>query len=170
MHYACACVCFRHEQIQVMPAGAETSLFKGFFLNWLDKDETTDPGQTYTIGSIACVQQIPFDAATLHDNQAMAAQHGMVDDGSGKVQVCPATLMPYYLVFKSQHVDVTVVFVCRFGAWKVVKKLPSTRPPMDSSMEVTVTWCCTPTMQEAERSISSTPGECSLINMAIITC
>lgn len=71
-----------------MPAGSETTLFKQFFFNWLDKDETTGPSKAYTIGHIAKVVQIPFDSSKLHDNISMAAQHGMVDDGSGKVQVC----------------------------------------------------------------------------------
>ncbi|KAG9341518.1 hypothetical protein JZ751_019023 [Albula glossodonta] len=74
-------------QIQVMPAGGETTLFKQFFSNWKDKDQTTGPTQAYTIGRIARVEQIPFDASSLHSNKTMAAQHGMVDDGSGKVQV-----------------------------------------------------------------------------------
>ena len=74
-------------QIQVLPAGAETTLFKQFFSDWRDKDETTGPSKAYTIGSIAKVKQVPFDASTLHSNKAMAAQHGMVDDGKGKVQV-----------------------------------------------------------------------------------
>lgn len=74
-------------QIQVLPAGGETTLFKQFFSNWKDKDQTTGPSKAYTIGKIAQVKQIPFDASTLHNNQAMAAQHNMVDDGSGKVQV-----------------------------------------------------------------------------------
>ncbi|KAF5909401.1 gelsolin-like, partial [Clarias magur] len=73
--------------IQVLPAGGETTLFKQFFSNWKDKDQTTGPGTAYTIGRIARVEQIPFDAGSLHSNKAMAAQHGMVDDGSGKVQV-----------------------------------------------------------------------------------
>lgn len=70
-----------------MPAGAETTLFKDFFFNWLDRDETTGPSKAYTIGKIARVQKIPFDSSSLHHNKTMAAQHGMVDDGSGKVQV-----------------------------------------------------------------------------------
>ncbi|XP_075935332.1 scinderin like a [Anarhichas minor] len=74
-------------QIQILPAGGETTLFKQFFFNWLDKDETTGPSKAYTIGSIANVEQIPFDAAKLHSNDSMAAQHGMVDDGSGKVKI-----------------------------------------------------------------------------------
>uniref|UniRef100_A0A669CVN4 Scinderin like b n=1 Tax=Oreochromis niloticus TaxID=8128 RepID=A0A669CVN4_ORENI len=71
----------------VLPAGGETSLFKQFFSDWRDKDETTGPGKAYTIGRIAKVKQVPFDASTLHTNKAMAAQHGMVDDGKGKVQI-----------------------------------------------------------------------------------
>lgn len=74
-------------QIQVMPAGGETTLFKQFFSNWKDKDQTTGPSKAYTIGRIAHVEQIPFDASTLHNSKAMAAQHNMVDDGSGKVQI-----------------------------------------------------------------------------------
>uniref|UniRef100_A0A8B9KYR6 Macrophage-capping protein n=1 Tax=Astyanax mexicanus TaxID=7994 RepID=A0A8B9KYR6_ASTMX len=77
----------KNTQIQVMPAGGETTLFKQFFSNWKDKEQTTGPGKAYSIGRIAQVPQIPFNAASLHSNKAMAAQHGMVDDGSGKVQV-----------------------------------------------------------------------------------
>lgn len=74
-------------QIQVLPAGGETTLFKQFFSNWRDKDQTMGPSKAYTIGHIAHVEQVPFDASTLHSNKAMAAQHNMVDDGSGKVQI-----------------------------------------------------------------------------------
>lgn len=71
----------------MLPAGGETTLFKQFFSNWKDKDQTTGPGKAYTVGRIARVEQIPFDASSLHSNKAMAAQHGMVDDGMGKVEV-----------------------------------------------------------------------------------
>ncbi|XP_019936216.1 scinderin like a [Paralichthys olivaceus] len=74
-------------KVQVMPSGAEAALFKQFFFNWLDKYETTGPSNAYIIGKIAKVEQIPFDSSSLHDNQIMAAIHGMVDDGSGKVQI-----------------------------------------------------------------------------------
>ncbi|KAK5869326.1 hypothetical protein PBY51_024053 [Eleginops maclovinus] len=77
----------QNTQIIVMPAGGETTIFKQFFFNWLDKDETTGPSKAYTIGSIAKVEQIPFNAAKLHDNKSMAAQHGMMDDGSGTVKI-----------------------------------------------------------------------------------
>uniref|UniRef100_A0A8C5G8P2 Gelsolin-like n=1 Tax=Gouania willdenowi TaxID=441366 RepID=A0A8C5G8P2_GOUWI len=74
-------------QIQVIPAGAETTLFKQFFSDWRDKNETTGPTKAYTMGRIAKVDQVPFDASTLHQSSTMAAQHSMVDDGSGKVQI-----------------------------------------------------------------------------------
>ncbi|KAL1022650.1 hypothetical protein UPYG_G00030520 [Umbra pygmaea] len=77
----------KNTQVQVMPSGGETTLFKQFFSNWKDKYQTTGPGQAYTLGRIARVEQVPFDSSTLHSNHAMAAQHGMVDDGSGKVQM-----------------------------------------------------------------------------------
>uniref|UniRef100_A0A4W3I4E9 Scinderin like a n=1 Tax=Callorhinchus milii TaxID=7868 RepID=A0A4W3I4E9_CALMI len=41
----------------------------------------------YTIGSTAVIQPIPFDISKLHGSQTMAAQHGMVDDGSGTIQI-----------------------------------------------------------------------------------
>uniref|UniRef100_A0A671V0Y1 Scinderin like a n=1 Tax=Sparus aurata TaxID=8175 RepID=A0A671V0Y1_SPAAU len=74
-------------QIQILAAGAETMLFKQFFFNWLDKDESTGPTKPFITGRIAKVDQIPFDASKLHETAAMAAQHSMVDDGSGKVQI-----------------------------------------------------------------------------------
>lgn len=74
-------------QIQVLPAGAETTLFKQFFIDWKDREQTTGPSKAYAIGHIAKVEQIPFDASTLHSNHTMAAQHGMVDNGKGKIQV-----------------------------------------------------------------------------------
>ncbi|KAM7410585.1 hypothetical protein PAMA_001831 [Pampus argenteus] len=77
----------QNTQVQIMPTGGETTLFKQFFFNWLDKDETTGPSKAYTIGRIAKVEMIPFDSSKLHSNNAMAAQHGMVDDGSGKVTI-----------------------------------------------------------------------------------
>ncbi|KAM9789275.1 scinderin like b [Neosynchiropus ocellatus] len=74
-------------QIQVLPAGAETTLFKQFFCDWKDKDETTGPSKAYTMGRIAKVEKVPFDASSLHKDKAMAAQYGMVDDGRGKMEV-----------------------------------------------------------------------------------
>lgn len=74
-------------QIQILPQGGETTLFKQFFLNWKDKDQTEGPSEAYVVGKIAKIKQIPFDASTLHSDKAMAAQHGMVDDGAGKVEV-----------------------------------------------------------------------------------
>uniref|UniRef100_A0A7N6C402 Gelsolin-like domain-containing protein n=1 Tax=Anabas testudineus TaxID=64144 RepID=A0A7N6C402_ANATE len=83
----CSHHCVRIINTHVLPAGAETTLFKQFFCDWKDKDETTGPSKPFTIGRIAKVKQVPFDASTLHTNKAMAAQHGMVDDGKGKVQI-----------------------------------------------------------------------------------
>ncbi|XP_029905652.1 scinderin like a [Myripristis murdjan] len=77
----------KNTQIQVMAAAGENTLFKQFFSNWKDKYQTTGPGKAYTIGSIAKVEQIPFDSSKLHNKPDMAAQHCMVDDGSGKVQI-----------------------------------------------------------------------------------
>lgn len=89
----------------MLPAGGETTLFKQFFSNWKDKDQTMGPGKAYTIGRIAKVEQIPFDASSLYSNKAMAAQHGMVDNGSGKVEVSQNT--DYY------YMEMYLHLVCR---------------------------------------------------------
>lgn len=78
-----------------MPSSGETTLFKQFFFNWLDKDETVAPSDPYIIGKIAKVRQVPFNAATLHEDKVMAAQHSMVDDGSGELQVSATELTEF---------------------------------------------------------------------------
>uniref|UniRef100_A0A8C5EAR1 Gelsolin n=1 Tax=Gouania willdenowi TaxID=441366 RepID=A0A8C5EAR1_GOUWI len=77
----------KHTQVQILPEMGETPLFKQFFKNWRDKDQTEGLGVAYIANSIARIQKVPFDAASLHESKAMAAQHGMVDDGSGEKQV-----------------------------------------------------------------------------------
>ncbi len=77
----------KHTQVQILPEMGETPLFKQFFKNWRDKDQTVGLGVAYIANSIAKIEKVPFDAASLHDSPAMAAQHGMVDDGSGEKQV-----------------------------------------------------------------------------------
>uniref|UniRef100_A0A8C3V6F5 Gelsolin n=1 Tax=Catharus ustulatus TaxID=91951 RepID=A0A8C3V6F5_CATUS len=77
----------KHTQIQVLPESGETPLFKQFFKNWRDRDQTEGLGQPHVSGHVAKIEQVPFDAATLHSSKAMAAQHGMEDDGSGKKQI-----------------------------------------------------------------------------------
>lgn len=77
----------KHTQVQILPEMGETPLFKQFFKNWRDKDQTEGLGKAYIANSIAKIKKVPFDPATLHDCPAMAAQHGMVDDGSGEKQV-----------------------------------------------------------------------------------
>ncbi|XP_053229907.1 gelsolin isoform X1 [Podarcis raffonei] len=77
----------RHTQIQVLPDGGETPLFKQFFKNWRDRDQTEGMGVGYINSHVAKIENIPFDAATLHTSPTMAAQHGMEDDGTGNKQI-----------------------------------------------------------------------------------
>ncbi|XP_049595274.1 gelsolin a isoform X2 [Syngnathus scovelli] len=77
----------KHTQVQILPESGETPLFKQFFKNWRDKDQTVGLGVAYIANSIAKIEKVAFDAATLHDSPAMAAQHGMVDDGTGEKQI-----------------------------------------------------------------------------------
>lgn len=74
-------------QIQVLPEGGETPIFKQFFKDWRDKDQSDGFGKVYVTERVAQIQQIPFDASKLHSSPQMAAQHNMVDDGSGTVEV-----------------------------------------------------------------------------------
>lgn len=77
----------KHTEVQILPESGETPLFKQFFKNWRDKDQTEGLGVAYIANSIAKIEKVEFDAASLHESSAMAAQHGMVDDGSGEKQV-----------------------------------------------------------------------------------
>ncbi|KAM7323153.1 hypothetical protein ACRRTK_017259 [Alexandromys fortis] len=74
-------------QIQVLPEGGETPIFKQFFKDWKDRDQSDGFGKVYVTERVAHVQQIPFDASKLHSSPQMAAQHNMVDDGSGTVEI-----------------------------------------------------------------------------------
>lgn len=74
-------------QIQVLPEGGETPMFKQFFLYWKEKDQSEGFGKVFVTERIARIQQVDFDASKLHESQHMAAQYNMVDDGSGKTEV-----------------------------------------------------------------------------------
>ncbi|TRY98540.1 hypothetical protein DNTS_025156 [Danionella cerebrum] len=74
-------------QIQVLPEGGETPIFKQFFSSWKEKDQAEGLGRIHVTERIAKIQQVEFDASQLHSSQQMAAQFNMVDDGSGKTQI-----------------------------------------------------------------------------------
>ncbi|XP_062340321.1 gelsolin a isoform X1 [Osmerus eperlanus] len=77
----------KQTQIQILPEMGETPLFKQFFKNWRDKDQTEGLGVAYISNSIAKIEKVAFDASTLHESAPMAAQHGMVDGGTGEKQI-----------------------------------------------------------------------------------
>ncbi|XP_027143130.1 adseverin-like [Larimichthys crocea] len=74
-------------QIQVLPEGGETPMFKQFFISWKDKDQSDGFGKVVVTERIANIQQVEFDASKLHESQHMAAQYNMVDDGSGETEI-----------------------------------------------------------------------------------
>nr|XP_056717075.1 villin-1 [Euleptes europaea] len=67
--------------------GSESAVFKQLFQRWTVPNQTAGFGKTSSVGKVAKVEQVKFDATTLHAKPEMAAQHRMVDDGSGEVQV-----------------------------------------------------------------------------------
>ncbi|XP_053142779.1 villin-1 isoform X2 [Hemicordylus capensis] len=67
--------------------GSESAVFKQLFQKWTVPHQSTGFGKTSTVGKVAKVEQVKFDATTLHARPEMAAQHKMVDDGSGEVEV-----------------------------------------------------------------------------------
>ncbi|KAM9383800.1 scinderin-like [Pholidichthys leucotaenia] len=69
--------------IKVQPQGAELPTFKQYFLSWLEGSITSPDNQDSTAREV----RPPFDASELHSNPKMAAQHGMVDNCSGKVEI-----------------------------------------------------------------------------------
>ncbi|XP_053324158.1 scinderin-like [Spea bombifrons] len=74
-------------QIIILPEGGETPIFKQYFKDWKDKDQSVGFGKVTTKGAIAVVEQIPFNAEKLHESSKMAAQYNMIDDGSGQCQI-----------------------------------------------------------------------------------
>uniref|UniRef100_A0A673KE54 Macrophage-capping protein n=1 Tax=Sinocyclocheilus rhinocerous TaxID=307959 RepID=A0A673KE54_9TELE len=74
-------------QIQVLPEGGETPIFKQFFKSWKDKDQAEGLGRVFVMERIAKIEQEQFDASKLHESHQMAAQYNMVDNGTGKTQI-----------------------------------------------------------------------------------
>ncbi|XP_047460468.1 adseverin [Mugil cephalus] len=76
-----------NSQIQVLPEGGETPIFKQFFDGWKDKDQSKGFGKVFATERIARIEQVAFDASKLHQSPHMAAQYNMVDDGTGDTQI-----------------------------------------------------------------------------------
>lgn len=74
-------------QIEVQNDGSESAVFQQLFQKWTVPNQTSGLGKTYTVGSVAKVEQVKFDATSMHVQPQVAAQQNMVDDGSGEVQV-----------------------------------------------------------------------------------
>lgn len=67
--------------------GSESAVFKQLFQKWPTKDETVGVGKTHTVGKVAKVEQVKFDATLMHAKPEVAAHNKMVDDGSGEAEV-----------------------------------------------------------------------------------
>ena len=77
-----------HTNLEIMAQFGETALFKQFFADWRDLDETDGLGEEHIYGQgIAKVEHEEFDASTMHDNPDKAAEFGMPDDGSGEKKI-----------------------------------------------------------------------------------
>ncbi len=133
----------KHTEVQILPENGETPLFKQFFKFWHDIDQTKGMGQAYVPNKIAKIKKVPFDASSLHKSEAMAAQHGMVDDGKGEKKV-NVLLSCNRLQWSSVYVDKIMVnlscFVAlkRSGALRDQTRYQLTHPFMGSSLEETV--------------------------------
>ena len=74
-------------QIQVLPEGGETPIFKQFFSGWKDQNQSQGFGKVFVTERIAKIQQVEFDASKLHESRHMAARYNLVDNGTGDTQV-----------------------------------------------------------------------------------
>ncbi|XP_062047778.1 villin-1 [Lepus europaeus] len=74
-------------QVEVQNDGAESAVFQQLFQKWTVPNRTSGLGKTHTVGSVAKVEQVKFDATSMHVQPQVAAQQKMVDDGSGDVEV-----------------------------------------------------------------------------------
>ncbi|XP_048455330.1 villin-1 [Rhincodon typus] len=73
--------------IEMENDGAESAVFRQLFLKWTTKYQTVGMGKTHSVGKIAKVEQVKFDAMEMHARPEVAARERMVDDGSGEVEV-----------------------------------------------------------------------------------
>ncbi|CDQ57862.1 unnamed protein product [Oncorhynchus mykiss] len=73
--------------IEMVNDGAESAVFKQLFQRWTVKGQTVGMGTTSSTGKIAKVEQIKFDATSMHARPDLAAQQKMVDDGTGEAEV-----------------------------------------------------------------------------------
>lgn len=153
----------KHTQVQILPEMGETPLFKQFFKNWRDREQTEGLGVAYCSNSIAKIKKVPFDAATLHGSAAMAAQHGMVDDGSGEKQVGRPEVTPGVVLRRVPSAILKAVLCwsvfARYGVLRDRTKWPWIHPRTDSFTEETATSSSTTTTTEDVRDTSSTCGE-----------
>uniref|UniRef100_A0A8C5EA98 Gelsolin n=1 Tax=Gouania willdenowi TaxID=441366 RepID=A0A8C5EA98_GOUWI len=103
----------KHTQVQILPEMGETPLFKQFFKNWRDKDQTEGLGVAYIANSIARIQKVPFDAARHVSNSRPG---GLIRsfriwriEGSDKVLVDSSTHGQFYggdsyiILYSYQH-------------------------------------------------------------------
>ncbi|XP_068165981.1 gelsolin-like [Antennarius striatus] len=74
-------------QVQIIPQYVEPPLFKQFFKDWSDPDDTVGLGTCYVSNQIANIEKVPFDVSKLYESDAMAAQYGMVDQGEGDKKI-----------------------------------------------------------------------------------
>ncbi|XP_071781783.1 villin-1 [Centroberyx gerrardi] len=73
--------------VETVNDGAESALFKQLFQSWTIKGQTVGLGTMNSLGKIAKVEQIKFDATSMHARPDLAAQQKMVDDGTGEAEV-----------------------------------------------------------------------------------
>lgn len=73
--------------VETVNDGSESALFKQLFQRWTVKGQTVGIGVAHSPGKIAKVEQIKFDATSMHARPDLAAQQKMVDDGSGEAEV-----------------------------------------------------------------------------------
>lgn len=74
-------------QIETVNDGGESAMFKQLFRDWKEKNDVVGKRKLYTRGSIAHIENVKFDASTMHNRPKMAAEERMPDDGSGEVEV-----------------------------------------------------------------------------------
>ncbi|KAM4608587.1 villin-1 [Polymixia lowei] len=73
--------------VETVNDGAESAVFKQLFQSWTVKSQTVGLGTINSPGKIAKVEQIKFDATSMHARPDLAAQQKMVDDGTGEAEV-----------------------------------------------------------------------------------
>ncbi|KAG7261943.1 hypothetical protein CRUP_007002 [Coryphaenoides rupestris] len=122
----------RSTYVETVNDGAESAIFKQLFKSWTVKSQTAGLGTTSSRGKIAKVEQVKFDATSMHARPDLAAQHKMVDDGTGNWLGhfyggdCYLILYKYEVNYRHHY----ILYIWQYNGEPVQVRVPMGKEPL----------------------------------------